>query len=180
MKHFFIVLFFAIFFSSCNSAENSSSKEQEEWDKRIKKMEIITQKLKKDYRILNEVDIINYKYTIHFNKAFIDSSYLFLMNSPIGVHDFLRRNGKYFVRSNSSFENIYCEVECEERMFNELLNAYNDNSYKDIILVIKPYFIEKLFLTANPENDKDINYIEIDYSSSYLLKGILITYRFID
>lgn len=177
MKHFFIVLFFAIFFSSCNSDENNSSNER---DERNKKIEIITQKLKKDYRILNEMDIINYKYTIHFNKAFIDSSYLFLMHSLWGVDDFLKKNDKNYIRSKSLLGEIYCELECEEIMFNDLLNIYNNDDDKEIILVMKPYFIEKLFLTASPENDGDMNYIEIDYSSSFLLKGKLITYRFID
>lgn len=177
MKHFVIIIFFATFFPSCNVDESNSSNEKHERNKRIG---IITQNLKNNYKILDEVDIMDYKYTIHFNKAFIDSSYLFLMNPLGGVDDFLKKNNKNYIRAKSLTGEIYCELECEEIMFNELLDIYNNDTYKEIMLVIKPSFIDKLFLTANPENNGDMNLIEIDFSSTFLLKGKLITYRLIN
>ena len=175
MKHFLIAIIIFLTLAGCGS--NDKKDEQEEQNK---KRNLFISELQKDYKIKTEDDIKKFRYTVQFTGAFIDSSNLFVVEPFWDIDDFLRKDDKSYIRFSSWSPTIYFSIVCDSNSFANLYNIYEKNKYPEVLLVVKIDKIEKMFLTAEPQYDEDYNYIELDYSSSFVADGHLITYRFIN
>ncbi|MHB9039983.1 MAG: hypothetical protein ACYC4T_04970 [Melioribacteraceae bacterium] len=175
MKYFLFSIIFLLILFGCNT--NNKKDEQEEQNK---KRNFLISEIRKEYKVMTEEDVNNFNYTIQFSKAFIDSSNLFIVEPFFGIDDFIIKDGRNYFRFSSLAPTIYFSVDCDTNNFVNLLNIFKEDEDKKILLVIKIDDIKKLFLTADPQNDGESNYIELDYSSSFVANGHLITYRFIN
>ncbi|GEM_PF-5689354 len=174
MKYKFIIIVFMFVFANCESTKDSSTNNYAMFKE---KLHNLIERTKNEYRVRTYYDISKYRYTLQFTKTFIDSSYLLLMNPFGGINDFFEKDGKTYIRASSKFPTIYFEMECDKEIFYSLFTKMQKNQ---VLFIIKINNIKKMFLAANPENDGENNYIDLNLSSAFVASGKLISYKLIE
>ncbi len=139
MKNFLITII--IFFTLAGCSTNNKKDEQEEQNK---KRNLLISEIQKDYKIKMEDDVKNFRYTIQFTEAFIDSSNLFVVEPFWGIDDFLRKDDKSYIRFSTWSPTIYFSIVCDTNSFANLFNMYEENEYSKVLLVVKIDEIKKM------------------------------------
>ena len=138
-----------------------------------------TKQLAEKYHAIQELDTLNFEYSIEYQDFFSDTNKHVLINKEVYITDIHKKNDKYFISGVSDYYPVlYFQFECSKQQMNQILKLTKDKYPRNIGLIARLNFVAMLEFAIGTEvaEDEDFSTITIEGSDDFFMKGELVDF----